>query len=227
MRIGQIGVDLERLLSRRGGLRWVLTRQRARDPHVRRGPVACLLEDLLKRLQRFGGIVSFEEEIAPRHFDCGVGAASRHAIEGVRVLHPPEGLRRSRGAENRLAVGDLQASAENPAEVAGRDLAPPEVVLQQQSQREGRLARGICRGRRLEQLQRLVVASTRRRQLCEHGRRFGVARRPGLRQCLSFAGSTARECPPCLLDERFRRLSRGLGTGGFDDGPDGRPGPRP
>ena len=124
VRIGQIGVDLERLLGRRRGLRRVLARERARDPDVRRGPVAGLLEDLLKRLQCFGGIVGLEEEFAPRDFDCGVRAASRHAIEGVRVLHPAQRLRRARGAEHGLAVGDLQTSPDNAAEVRRRRPRP-------------------------------------------------------------------------------------------------------
>ena len=123
VRVGQIGVDLERRLGRGRGLGRVLARERARDPDVRRGPVGRLLDDLLERLQRFGGIVGLEEQLAPGGFDGGIGAAGRHPVQGVRILHAPERLGRTRSPEHGLVVGDLETSAEDAVEVRGRRLA--------------------------------------------------------------------------------------------------------
>ena len=108
MRVGEIGVDLERLLGRGGGRRRILSGERARDAEVRRGPVGGQREGLLKRLQRFGLIVGLERHFAPRGLHRRIGAPPDRAEQGFDVPHAAQRVRRARGAEQRFAVRSLE-----------------------------------------------------------------------------------------------------------------------
>ena len=103
--LGIARIDLERLLGGGCGSRRVLVRQRPRHPEVRRGPLAVLLEHLLERLQRLGGILGLEEQLTPASLDRRVVRADRRTVEGVGVVQLPERLRGARGAVKGLRLG--------------------------------------------------------------------------------------------------------------------------
>ena len=108
MRVGEVGVDLQRLFGRGGSRRRIFARERLRDAQMGRRPVSREREGLLERLQRFGLVVGLERHLAPRGFDSRIGASPDGAEHRFHVPHAAERVRGTCRAEQPLLVGSLE-----------------------------------------------------------------------------------------------------------------------
>ena len=130
LRVGILGVDLQRLFGS-GGRGWrILGCERPRHANVCRRPVRRLLEHLLEGLQRLRQIEGLEEEATPGNLDGRVGASRPRPIQCVGVLHPAEGLRGAAGAKQCFRIWCLRPASHHAVEVLGRGVSASVMVLQ-------------------------------------------------------------------------------------------------
>ena len=194
VRIGEIGIDRDRLRGGLGRLGRILVLEHPRDARVRRRPLGVRLERRLKGVQRFARIVFFEEQAAERRLDhrrIGAGALGID-VERLGLARTVERVRGACRAQEDVGIGGRGALPVDRREDRLSVAAPADRAIQQR-ELQRRLPRRLAHDDRFEHRLRVAVLAARRRELREHNRGRRIRRAPRRRQPLRVGALPMRD----------------------------------